>query len=1064
MTDDEVPSVFTGLRPVRWRPRVLQILGTGFDVIGREKPDSATGAYRALYTLSVLYVPLVHLGAYRVVDTPSGRQWLGREPLSRGARTWNAFVLLVLLSVGVVLGYQQSMRGPTPSAERALVEADRKARSGDILEAARSYSTIARGGTPSSDEARKRFQSLLDSLPGEASFADAARAIELADALDRDGYSLELAPAVAALADRDFLTHPVDVLEQVHSVVAPRSRPAAQDLVERMFRSRASEIAADTVVAAFEAASRMSTRGVEASLLAPAREWLDREGERNPRTALALLDVVLAAAGTNDPLDGADSVLRGELVARRRFLLEEALARDPSDLDYAVRLAQIDAAEGNTQAAVRLLAPHSQKLGSTEGARILGQAYASQGKTEEAVALLRPYVRACYQKLRAFEQDYTATFERKQTAIAEEIRSGAAPDFDYAAYRSAVESEQRKILERYARRRVLSDADLQQLQRRLFAAQDVVPVCLQLGTLLLQKAQGAADAKDRAALLKEAEETLLKVRGSASESTAYRLSLAEVYYWLGRSSEGSALLEQVLSSEFRSAGILMQASSILRRVGDIVAARQLAAEAFEKADSDRARWVIASQLSALADNPSDRIAWLEKADLSDGWTQANLADARGTAALLTGDGTAAAEQFRKAIEFYEGHSDNPGALSNAGRSLAQLFQVTGDRADLQKAVEKFERAFERQPSDPLIGRNLASQLEQLAVYDVMENRIDLAKLQASASLPWLAYLYDDPAGRAALAERLRGHAALNRAVAMSERVMVLAPKSATSYWLAYQVAVFLDDHKRLEELASAVDKIEVALSDTDREWIAFTQGAGWPSVREQTEQFIARMRRVLADHGAEMDPVTRSVAQTQLALALGNVATMGVDVDADEIVRLCREAREASPSVATRGHLVHALLMRADRGVWESREAYRDLTSPCRRSVPPAYRIALALAGPMADGVLANADVQESIGHLSEAFQRYPKLGTPWTWAMLSAARPETANQVRDAILADSMAVLASRIVRKLSPTNVEEVLDLVWLARMTDPPNDASAEIGRLRKLGIPLPTDLGEPTSANE
>lgn len=1058
MTNNREPNVGE-LRPVRWRPRTFQFLGTGLDVIGRPPADDSTGEYRVLYTLSVLFIPIWHWGSFRVVDTPTGRAWIGREPLSGGAKAWNGLVLTAFLMGCGILGYQHYRRTPSQLAARKMDEIQNQLEPGDKLEAARAYSSITRSLTDSSEEAHARFQKLLDQLPGETSHEQVVEILALADALDRDAYSINMLPAIEAFAQRDFPSHPVDILERIDEWLVPRNRAAAQKLLQQILNGPALDLPAENVVTTFEAAVRLRNHNVQVDLLEPTREWLTRHGEQSPTSALALLDLVLGTPAANLDILSDDRLIRDQLSLRRHALLETAVASEPANLDYALALAQIDASGGHFDSAIRLLEPHAANLGSGEGARILGEAYAAQGRGQDAIQWLRPYVQARFAEMRVLQQTYSATFEQKKTAILHDIRTGAAPDFDRAAFDAAANEEKERILGAYVKRRLLSHSELQQLQRKLLAAQAVAPVCLQLGSLLVKEAQRTSDPMERAAIFQEAEETLLKIKGDATASTAYRLSLAETNYWLGKSTEGWDLLEQVLASESRSVASLMQVSTILRRIGDVSTARRLAEEAYENADGNSPRWAIATHLAALADDPAERIRWLEKSNPTDWLTEANLADARGALAVLKGDSAAAIEHFRHAIELYELHPDHPAAINNAGRSLAQVFQMSGQREDLQRATDKLERAFELQPSDPFIGGNLVGLLEQLAVHDVIGPRLDLVQVQLPPDLSRLAYLFDDASGQLELAAQFGEHKALARGLSVSERVMILAPQSANSYRLPFDAAVFLEDGERLASLAATLEGVAIPLSDLDHEWIAFVQGKPWPRVEEQTRMFAEKMRQRLASNDA-MNPPTRALAQTQLALALGNLSKMDVDVDLEEIVTLCREAHETAPSVATQGHLVHALLLRSDRSLAASQDAYRSLESSCRRSLQPAYRIALALNSPGALGslVLENPDVQEVIERLGESFARYPKSANPWMWAMLKSPRPDLADRVRESYMADANAPRIRQIARKLSAIHIDEVLDLLWLAEMTGQPNDAPSEIARLKKLGVPLPDAILE------
>ena len=63
---------FPGLRPVGGPPPLFGINGCGLRIYGRRDFDGETGTYVATYFATLLFVPIVALGAYRVADAPGG--------------------------------------------------------------------------------------------------------------------------------------------------------------------------------------------------------------------------------------------------------------------------------------------------------------------------------------------------------------------------------------------------------------------------------------------------------------------------------------------------------------------------------------------------------------------------------------------------------------------------------------------------------------------------------------------------------------------------------------------------------------------------------------------------------------------------------------------------------------------------------------------------------------------------------------------------------------------------------------------------------------------------------
>src|SRR5262245_30557578 len=81
------------MQPISGPPTLHTINGCGTFVYGQRDYDSQTGSYVKTLCIVVLFVPILALRAYRVVNAQSGWYFLGRVPLSGLARAWNFFML-----------------------------------------------------------------------------------------------------------------------------------------------------------------------------------------------------------------------------------------------------------------------------------------------------------------------------------------------------------------------------------------------------------------------------------------------------------------------------------------------------------------------------------------------------------------------------------------------------------------------------------------------------------------------------------------------------------------------------------------------------------------------------------------------------------------------------------------------------------------------------------------------------------------------------------------------------------------------------------------------------------
>ena len=100
MADDPLTERFPEMQPGR-KPALGNVYGIGTTLIGRRDYDVETGSYVGTHCVTVFFIPLFAIGAYRVVDAPGGGWYcLGKVPLSGFARVAGVSVLMALLAIG----------------------------------------------------------------------------------------------------------------------------------------------------------------------------------------------------------------------------------------------------------------------------------------------------------------------------------------------------------------------------------------------------------------------------------------------------------------------------------------------------------------------------------------------------------------------------------------------------------------------------------------------------------------------------------------------------------------------------------------------------------------------------------------------------------------------------------------------------------------------------------------------------------------------------------------------------------------------------------------------------
>ena len=146
---DGQPSLlerFPNMRPLKRTPSLMTINGIGVRLYGQRDWDESTRAHVKTLCFTILYIPLLALGAYRVVEAENGGWYfLGKEPLSRFARTWNWAMALVVSILMAAIGVNSYTSSPQYLARQELKRAGQYLAEGKPLSAAESYRHVATG-------------------------------------------------------------------------------------------------------------------------------------------------------------------------------------------------------------------------------------------------------------------------------------------------------------------------------------------------------------------------------------------------------------------------------------------------------------------------------------------------------------------------------------------------------------------------------------------------------------------------------------------------------------------------------------------------------------------------------------------------------------------------------------------------------------------------------------------------------------------------------------------------------------------------------------------------------
>jgi thioredoxin-like negative regulator of GroEL len=773
--------------------------------------------------------------------------------------------------------------------------------------------------------------------------------------------------------------------------------------------------------------------------------------ETDPAGCLALLDAVEPAASKSE-----------DVLPTRQKILEKLIRQQADNVDWVSRLAFLYEQTGKRELCQPLLEPLANKLGTTDGARILGQAYLIQGKQDEAFALLQPYIEAHAPLLRDILQKSTKASQTAATQLAESVNNHTAPDFDFSAYDAASMQKKQELAGAYINQRLANNAEVKKLQEALQREAMVVPVVLDVGVLQLARIQRMGDAAEIEAELRRLEKVLLAVSDLAGDQDKYRLTLAQVHYGLGQHTEGRKLFDEVLQADGRKFETLLQVARLLGEWGVKSEAQKLLEEAYARKDVEEAKRQEAALLrSRAARNAEEQITWLERSNLSDPDIKAALASARGAMALTEGKEADAVNFFREAAAVHAAvKPETAVSLHSGGLALLAVYEANGERALLDQAVEKLEKSLTLQQNDGVVMGNVARAVLSAGLADVIGNRIDLARLKHSPGPDDLAYLYLNDPERQALRRQLTENGRIKRAGELFDLAVNLAPTDASLYRSYEQLLSVIDDQAGLATLLRRARKATPDLAADRQRLQQFWQGKNDEEARRKADLAVAKAEGLVA----AVRPAAKEEGAT-FALAVGGLVdarlrqeALGIDFDADALIKLAEEAHKAAPSTGTVSRLNAALLARASKSLAAQDPDYAAMVGKARRSLSSGYLAAAALwrENRPAEALLGSADVRQVQKLLVEEYTRLPDQADEWTWMMLRAAHPDEAHRIAETINTNERLNLERSLEVKLTPINAVTALRQCWAqeaAGKAGPTKNLPEALKQAARAGVPLP-----------
>lgn len=920
---DGAQQLLSAPQPLTSAPSLFTMNGFGTMLYGKADPRP-DGWYTATLYLVALFIPIIPLGRYIVRDA-GGRSWnfAGKVPLTKGQRWYRRGVGLAVLAAiafawvsswlespshQVAVAIEAARKNPSVQAwEDVLVRFENQLYGDELAPAADEWTRlriaeVKEPFTRASVEPVKRmvlrFQRIGDAARAKAAPVLAQKLVAWQRQLPSER--------------REDLDAQLTLLDLARGV-----QPGKQELADEQNRIRrviASQLATDWPLRAL---AKYSEIGDEEALLAGGKvlESLGDVGTLFSEEAPMLTSFLAKATAkpqlaavvklTRERIAAADALLKAQ--GRAELLSsadEKRLAADaqryPLDQAITVELAKVIRARGDAAGALAALdkfGPPGKMIGD---AQLLSAFLLEQlGKPGEAEQRLAGYLDgrlARFIEAGSALESAAASLEKN---LVDQARRGTLPPGLELQLKGQPEEKQQEIFSEWLRDELEKSATLTPLRERYRSLTGVVEASIALGTLKLQRANGA-NGDERAAILREAEETFLAVRADAEGSVRYHLGLGQVFHRLGKAEEGDKELMSVAKNA--PPEDKLEVCAIYRELGLVKQARELC-EQVHRTASGKFADAAAAMLALLASSRDQTESWLSKIAKPTPAQQAQLAEMRGSRLLDESKSAEADREFVKALDFHlKSASSSAVAANNTAVAYGYRFAATGDLAHLDKAVTYFEKAASLERDNAIVLGNAASAHIERMTLTLVAKYVQLKqlKLRTWEATRVLFALLNGPL-RDEVKEAIRRSPSFQRGMELSRQQEVLAPNNVDAYDRQLDWYDALDDLEALKTLASRVQRVpRFDLTHHEEAQARLRDGKKYDAeTRASTE---ARLKMLESMRAGLSGP---TLAVHHLLVCQWRDTRARVDDDLDrlrESREACKNAQQLWPALALEGH------------------------------------------------------------------------------------------------------------------------------------------------------------------
>ncbi|HVE42614.1 MAG TPA: hypothetical protein VNM14_22230 [Planctomycetota bacterium] len=797
-------------------------------------------------------------------------------------------------------------------------------------------------------------------------------------------------------------------------------------------------------------------------LPAPFRKLLELDLEKNPEKQVAGLEKAVEVDGLEDAQKTWQRIgvakrlvkILGVLnekdpirtpVSKIRPWAVQASELAPDDVAARVLALRYLLEEGDYARVIEMGRPGTA---DRKTATFVGVALARSGKTEEAATLLRPIVsRDLPEFLLAF-QNWERAAENKSQWLWNTLKQGTA-DRSFIGRLNAMPKEQAmQEAERWVQRQVDLDASVASLRTKWRERVDVHPAASELAMIELSLGRSMPPGAERQARLEAAERLFLDLRKILQGNPHQELQLGQVYFWLGKEKEGTDIFGKL--EEGGDPKILHALGEAYRSFYRQDDARRVLEKAYEKSSAND-RMTVAFTRSITTNDMEDRLAWLQKADVSSPAVKVEIDTTQAYLSMESGNFAAAVAPLQRAAAYYQGRPESSTTLNNGAIVENQLAAASGDFKHLVEALGKFRKAKELEPESAILLGNYLSGLERVGHAALAGDALRPDLLHELPTSRWQDYVVPQPT-REQWAARTSAQPELRRAADLVAKCLILSPDNESGYTAQSEFLIATRDLAGLRRLREAVEANPPKRSEDAAKDRAHDRGEYTPSERnaalralEHLDERLAELRK--AGHARSLAFALVRSSWTRL-----NSLRRGLgDQKIERVVREVEEAVTVFDARPTRSALAQIRMQQAALAFAATDEAFGRWVKDNPGVALGHLLVLYARKHPdLAPAIREREDVKQAARAADEALRIDPTRASLSLWTWLDMAGHASREDARKAYRDDPLLLEEARLDRLLNAGSAEKAVE-AWLAATACGETEVAASIAaQARSAGL--------------